>query len=263
MAHRWTIKEENKKREEIIELYVNQNKTIAEIGRILKISKKTVFKRMKRLNIPSTPERKLHYLNKKRGKLVLPDFSDKLAEFFGIMLEDGHINSGQIYISVNSITDKEYISYIKKLIKFLFKIEPGGYHRKNKNGYDLFVSSVDLINYLRKKGLSATNKVLMQVDIPSWIFTKDSYKISFLKGFFDTDGSIYKLRFGFQMAFCNRSNPLLASARKLLIDLGYHPSKISIYKFYLTRRPELERYVKEIGYGNPKHFKRAQEFGVV
>ena len=115
MARRWTIKEENEKCREIIELYVNQNKTIAEIGKILMISEKTVFKRMKRLNVSSTPERKLHYRNRKRNELNLPDFSGKLAEFFGIMLGDGHIGPGQVWICINTITDKEYIRYVKRL----------------------------------------------------------------------------------------------------------------------------------------------------
>ena len=32
MPRRWTIEEENKRRQELVEFYVNRNKTIAEIG---------------------------------------------------------------------------------------------------------------------------------------------------------------------------------------------------------------------------------------
>ena len=38
MARRWTIKEENKKRKELIELYIDQNKTIKEIDFYLNLS---------------------------------------------------------------------------------------------------------------------------------------------------------------------------------------------------------------------------------
>jgi intein/homing endonuclease len=263
MPPRWTIEEENKKRRELIELYIHQNKTIGEISKILGIAEQTVFKRMKRLDIPTAPENKPHYLNRKRGELNFPDFSDQLAEFVGIMLGDGHISSGQIRISLNSITDKKYSLYIETLLKSLFKVSPGFSRRKNQQALDLFISSVDLIDYLKGKGLFVTNKVKYQVDVPSWIFTKDSYKKSFLKGFFDTDGSIYLLRFGVQMGFSNKSNPLLHSTRKILLDLEYHPSNISSNKVYITRKPDLYRYANEIGFGNPNHAERSKKFGII
>lgn len=263
MPRRWTIEEENEKHNELIELYINQNKTIGEIGQILGIAEQTVFDRMKRLNIPTTPERKLHYLNKKRGELNFPDFSDKLAEFVGIMLGDGHIGPGQIWIHLNSIADREYVLYIKELLKSLFRVNPGVHRRKNQHAIELFISSVDLIDYLREKGLFITNKVKYQVDVPYWIFSKNSYKKSFLRGFFDTDGSVYLLKFGVQMGFSNKSNPLLRSTRKILLDLGYHPSKISSNKVYLTRKLDLSRYVNEIEFGNPHHAERARKFGII
>ncbi|PIQ06330.1 MAG: hypothetical protein COW72_02080 [Candidatus Nealsonbacteria bacterium CG18_big_fil_WC_8_21_14_2_50_37_10] len=258
MARRWTIEEEREKRGELIEFYVNQNKTIAEIGKILGIAEGGVFDRMKRLNIPTTPEKKLHYLNRKWSNINFPDFSNKLAEFFGIVLGDGHLSLGQVWIYINNNTDRNYNPYVKELIKSLFSVKPGVSYRKDQDMMNLFLSSVDLLKFLRKRGLFASNKVRDQVDVPSWIFTKDSYKKSFLRGFFDTDGSVYKLRFGVQMGFCNRSIPLLRSTRKILLDLEYHPSNVSIYKVYLTRKPDLYRYAKEIGFGNPKHLERAK-----
>ena len=263
MPSRWTIKEENKKRRELIELYTHQNKTIGEISKILGIAEQTVFKRMKRLDIPTAPENKPHYLNRKRDKLTFPDLSEKLAEFFGIMLGDGHLSYGQVWIFINNNTDRKYRYYVKDLLKFLFGVEAGCSYRKKEDMKNLFLSSVDLVKYLNKKGLYATNKVKAQVRIPSWIFTRDSYKKSFLKGFFDTDGSIYHLRFGVQMAFCNRSIPLLRSTRKILLNLGYFPSKISGYNIYLTRKSNLYRYAADIGFGNPKHFKRAKKLGII
>jgi hypothetical protein len=123
MARRWTIEEEAEKRKELSELYIKENKTIGEISGILNIAQSTVFDRMNRLNIPSNPKRKPRYLNRKRDILNLPDFSEKLAEFFGIMLGDGHIGryeyAGvyQISICINTTTDIRYISYVKNLVE--------------------------------------------------------------------------------------------------------------------------------------------------
>lgn len=206
----------------MITLYIKENKTIGEVAKVLSIAESTVFDRMKRLNIPSSPERKIRYLNKKTDILKLPDFSEKLAEFFGVMLGDGHINfypncaTYQIYISINNTTDKDYIPYVKDLVESLFKLPAGIHYRKNPDMAELFVSSVDLLKYLRDKGLSSTNKVKAQVKIPEWIFSKETFQRAFLKGFFDT-----------------------------------------------ARKPDLYRYAREIGFGNPKHIERAKRFGVI
>ena len=263
MARRWTIKEENEKRKELASLYESQNKTIGEIGKILGFAESSIFDRLQRLKIPITPRNKPYYLNKKNDGLILPDFSDKFAEFFGIMLGDGHISHGQIWIYINNNTDREYRFYVKGLLKLLFGKDPKEAYRRKQDMVNLFLNSVDLVRYLNEKGLTATNKVKSQANVPSWIFSEDSYKKSFLRGFFDTDGSIYKLKFGVQMCFCNKSLPLLKSARNFLLELGYHPSNISGYNLYLTRKAELSKYIIEIGFGNPKHFARAKKFEVI
>lgn len=250
MARRWTIEEEGEKLEELREFYINQNKTIGEVGRILGIAESTVFDRLKRLNIKTIPEKKAHYLNKKLSELNFPEFSDDLAEFFGIMLGDGHISLGQIWVFIHNGTEKEYVPYVKRLLESLFSTKARVSYRRDQDMMNLFISSVDLIRYLKEKGLFARNKVKEQVKLPSWILTKDSYKKSFLRGFFDSDGSIYKLKFGVQMAFCNKSVPLLESTRRILVDLKYHPSVINSDKIYLTRRTDLYRYQNEVGFGN-------------
>lgn len=263
MARKWTKEEESEKRKELIELYTRQNKTISEIGSFLGVGESTIFDRMKRLNIPTAPEKKLHYLNKKNEGLIFPVFSEKLAEFFGIMLGDGHFSHGQLWVYINNNTDRKYRFYVKELLKSLFGRKPRETHRREQDMINLFLNSVDLIRYLKKYGLTGSNKVKSQIDVPSWIFLKDSYMKSFLRGFFDTDGSVYKIRFGVQMCFCNRSLPLINSTRKILLELGYHPSNVSGYNLYLTRRPDLLKYLSEIGFGNPKHFKRARKFKII
>lgn len=262
MARRWTIEEENKKRDELVALYINKNKTIGEIGRILGIAQTTVFDRMERLNIPTSPEKKEKFLNKKEG-INFPIFSNKLAEFFGIMLGDGHLSSGQLWIFIYNKTDGEYVPYVKNLIKLLFKVEAKVNYRRDQDMMNVFLSSVEIIKYLKEKGLFSNNKVRDQVNVPKWIFNKKSFQKSFLRGFFDTDGSIYKLKFGIQMGFSNKSLPLLESTREMLRELGYSPSKISSYKVYITKRSDLLRYANEIGFGNIKHADRARMFGLI
>lgn len=261
MARRWTFKEEHEKRKELLRLYVRQNKTIGEISRILGVTESTVYDRLLRLDILVTPERKTRYLHKRHDIIIPSDLSRKLAEFIGIMLGDGHLAQTQISISVAK-REMRYGEYVASLIKKIFGASPKCTAQARKGAYDLYLGSVDVVRFLEKMGL-VNNKVKAQVDIPNWIRKKPEYQASFLRGFFDTDGSVYRLRHGVQFSFCNRSLPLLSSVRSILQSLHYHPSHISGYNLYLTRKQELRRYKKEIGFGNPKHLERSIEFGII
>lgn len=83
---------------------------------------------------------------------------------------------------------------------------------------------------------------------------------SFVRGFFDTDGSVYKLKYGIQISFTNYSKPLLESLQSVLIKLGYNPSRISVNKVYLTQVKDVERFFREICPKNQKHLRRFIEF---
>ena len=253
MARRWNKTEENFYKNELKRLYVKQNKTIAEIGAYLNISEGTVFDRLKRLDIPTNPRNKTRYCNRSRTVVVPNKRSAKLAEFYGVMLGDGHISHFQIVVTLGT-KELSYVEYVASLMTELFDAKPTILIRKD--GYrDVYFGSVDLIRYLKADGF-VTNKVKHQVDIPRWIFEKKEWMNSFVRGFFDTDGSVYQLRFGIQVSFTNKSTRLLISLHKILITLGYKPSAISTDRIYLTRRGDLARFFSEVKPANTKHSRR-------
>jgi len=45
----------------------------------------------------------------------------------------------------------------------------------------------DLVEYLNSKGLSLGNKVLLQVGVPEWIWTKEEYIKACIRGLVDTE----------------------------------------------------------------------------
>ena len=112
---------------------------------------------------------------------------------------------------------------------------------------------------MKKEGL-VYNKVNSQVGVPGWVFGRSKFLKWFLRGFFDTDGSVYKLKFGIQISFKNKSLPLLKSVERALKVLGYHPSKVSAYAVYLTRRKEVLRFFRDILPANVKHRSRFATF---
>lgn len=254
MARRWTIAEEQEKYLELHKLYVKENRTLAEVSNFLGLAQATIFQRMMRLGISSTPERKVTYIARKRDDIrIQKKYTKDLAEFFGIMLGDGKLSYYQIVVTLGT-KELAYAEYVVGLIEKLFSVKPKIGIRKN--GYkDVYLGSVDLTAWLQKEGL-VYNKVLAQVDAPQWIFSSSEYINGFLRGFFDTDGSVYKLRFGVQLSFNNKSLPLLNAIYKMLHAVGYHPSKIGGFKIYITKRQDVKRFFEEIQPANIKHVKR-------
>jgi intein/homing endonuclease len=263
MPRRWSLLEEEKKKDELIELYVEQNRTISEIAPVLRITPNSVYDRLIRLNIPVQRDKKPG-ANKARI-LHVPPPSEDLAEFCGVMLGDGHIGSGQIFITVNIKTDRNYVPYLQDLLERLFQFTPRVTKIINEAVVNLYVTSTYLVGKLRDVGICSPNKVRDQVGVPDWIFDAPDYQRGFLRGFFDTDGSIYRLKHfdAVQMSFSNRSMRLLEGTRQILLGLGYRPSRLNDHSIYLTRRAHIEKYAREIGFGNLKHYARAAIFGII
>lgn len=259
MARRWTPDEEREKFLELRRLYVVENKTIAEIGHILGIAEQTVFQRMQRLGIASTPERKATYIARRRDDIVIPKrYTAKLAEFFGIMLGDGRLSPPYQIVVTLGTKELSYAQYIVGLISGMFGAKPKIGIRND--GYkDIYLGSTELVSWLHREGL-VHNKVLYQVGVPKWVFRKREFMERFLRGFFDTDGSVYRLRFGVQVSFNNKSRPLLQAVHRMLQILGYRSSEISGFKIYLTKKLDVIRFFREVQPANPKHQQRFKAF---
>lgn len=257
MARRWTKKEEKEKREELKLLYIKENKSIGEISKILKIGESTVYDRMVRLGVESLRYKKAGF-NNKRNDITIPNkYSDKLAEFIGILLGDGHITPTQVTVTLGT-KEYEYVKYVAILMKDLFGVKAKILLLKNEH-HVVYIGSMEIVNWLLSMGLTH-NKVRDQVDIPKWIFSRKSYMKNALRGLWDTDGSIYSLKFGVQMSFTNKSIPLLISVRKLLLNLNFDPSKVGTEKIYLTKRENLIKFFDEVGFNNLKHKVRFLKF---
>lgn len=253
MAKRWTKKQERLKRQQLDKFYVKENKSIGEIATILNICQSTVYDRLLRLGIKPARYRKIGFNNKRSDVSIPEKYSSELSEFIGILLGDGHLTPTQVVVTLGN-KEKDYVDYVAKLVSGIFSIKPK-IIRSGRGYYVVYFGSTDVVRWLLSMGL-VFNKVKNKVDVPSWIFSDRDYIKSFVKGFFDTDGSIYKLRFGVQLGFTNRSQPLLKSLRHCLFLLGYNPSTISCFRTYVTRQNSIVRFFQEVNPANAKHQNR-------
>jgi len=201
-------------------------------------------------------------------KVTLPTYSEDLAEFVGIMLGDGGTTYNQISVTLGYTTDKKYVPYIRKLIDKLFKLKTSIYRPKIKDVIRIQASGINLVKNLLKLGLVQGNKIKQQIDIPLWIQQKKGYIKTCIRGMIDTDGCVHKKvrreRNGLEyrsigITFSSRSIPLQISLIRLFNILGFKVS-ISGVTIYLCGKEQIERYVKEVGFSNPKHLGRYKNF---
>lgn len=257
MPRRWSKIEEKARKLELIKLYVKENKTIDEIAGLLGLGESGVYVRLLRLGIKTAPFKKVTYRNINYNVIIPKIYSKELAEMVGILLGDGHLSPTQVAVTLGK--KDIYVNYVADLMEQLFKVKPKIIITKDGH-YVVYLGSARLVRWFLDMGL-AFNKVGSQVDIPHWCFKNKKYLINIVRGLIDTDGSVYKLRSGnVQISFCNRSLPLLRSTRSALLSLGLFPSNISGYNLYITRKNDLHRYYKEIGFNNKKNEERFLKF---
>lgn len=199
-------------------------------------------------------------LKKYTNSIIKPEESIDLAEFIGIMLGDGGLTRYQCIIYLNSDTDIAYAQYIKMLIKRLFDFTPSVYKQNKDRVIRVSVSGVNLVEYLRFKGLNIGDKVHLQVGVPDWIWSQLDYIKACIRGLIDTDGCFALHRYKVnkkeycypKICFTNRSEPLLDFVFQGLRKLGFNPKRTYKYSVWLHNQNDARRYLKEIGTRNLK-----------
>ncbi|MEO8638139.1 MAG: LAGLIDADG family homing endonuclease [Candidatus Taylorbacteria bacterium] len=195
-----------------------------------------------------------------------PRMSKELAEFFGIMIGDGGIQTYQIRISLNAETDAEYVKFVCQLIYKLFKITPGMTSRENSKGIDIYVSRTKLVSYLTNTlGLKKGNKLSQNLDIPNWIMKKKEYRKACLRGLIDTDGCVFhevhtikgrKYAYA-RLNFTTASPHLARSVIKIMNSFRLNPKLRRKGKsVQVEDKKKIWQYFKTIGTSNPKHMSR-------
>lgn len=205
---------------------------------------------------------------KKLRKITFPSNSTSLAELLGILAGDGYVGNYQTTMTTNSKTDLEHVLHTKSLFAKLFDIPVSISYRQGKKACVVVVSSKEISRFLVKKGLVQGHKIRGNLGMPTWIRLKESYRIAFTRGLFDTDGCVYvdkhKIRGreykNMGMAFTNRSLPLLVSFKRTLEEAGLSPTQKTKFTVFLRREADIERYFSVFGSSNPKHARKVESY---
>ena len=198
----------------------------------------------------------------------VPRQTPMLAELFGVLSGDGHVDVYQTTVTTNSETDMEHARYVSLMFRKLFGVTPRLTKRKKTKACVVVVSSKKVCNFLVNKGMVSGNKISNGISMPIWISKKVTLKKAFIRGLFDTDGCVYIDRHSIRgrayknlgMAFSNKANGLLVTFKCCLEEFGLHPTQKTNSEVFLRREKEIERYFKEVGSSNPKHLRKVSKF---
>lgn len=189
-------------------------------------------------------------------KVKLPQESNKLAEFVGIMLGDGNVTKYQARITLNTTADNEYISYVVSLMTKLFPgIEIFARNRVSEGYTTVGLTSRVIVDFLKRMGIISWKPV-----IPKWIYKNNTYITACIRGLIDTEGCIsFKVYKGLkktsvyrQLTFTSGNKVLLEFVRDGFNRLGFRCTQSLIKNIYLSNDGEVDKYRNEIGFSNPK-----------
>jgi intein/homing endonuclease len=201
-------------------------------------------------------------------KIKIPEKSEELAEFWGIVLGDGNVQKREGYrigtyrvtIVGHSVLDRDYLlNFVKPLGEKLFGIDGRYFYSKFSNALFVSFNSRKIVDFFERNGFKSGNKILNQVTIPDWIKENPYFLAACLRGLHDTDGSFYKLanQNSYQIGFTNHDFKLLSDAQKALLSLGIGVSRIiGQRKYVITRKSEIAKFYKAIGFHNFKHLRK-------
>lgn len=185
-----------------------------------------------------------------------------LAEFMGILFGDGHVGKYQTTITLDSETDAEYARYVVGIIENYFHITPHVRKRKHARAVEICISSVEFSKHMVRLGMVEGNKIHGDFKIPEWIFRSDAYVAAFLRGLFDTDGSIYmeektikkKTYFYIGMIITSASPRLREDIVRAFRQLGYAPTCTATqFSVFLRKKKDIFSYFNKISSHNSKH----------
>jgi len=204
---------------------------------------------------------------KVRNIINYPKQSDLLSEFIGIMLGDGGISRNQARITFDRSKDLLYAHFIQELIFKLFEIKPKVIDKKTDKGSDIVIYSRNFVDFLVESGLKIGSKIKNDICVPSWILANNEYKISCLRGMFDTDGSVYfydhivnnKKYLNLAICFTSFSPKLLGSIFGILKDLNFLPTKTK-NKIYLNKNMDIVRYFDIISSNNYNRLNKYKQY---
>ncbi len=205
-----------------------------------------------------------------------PKLTSELAEFIGIMSGDGYMNhysNGHYFIEIagHSENDLEYHKkYIASLVERLFAIRPTLVFKKGQNTLCSRISSKRIFNILEYLSFPKGKK--NNLIVPSWISANKKFFLSFIKGIYDTDGSmILRTRGQHSISLGLKNRKLILEIKSFLERMNYFVSynectqkdkrgfTSTVYCIRINQKVLINKFKNQIGSSNPYKIGRLEK----
>ena len=178
-------------KEKLIDLYVNNKKSLGDISKLYSVSRAALYKRLKKYGIQQRSKSEARIEAQKQGKLpqqffdinehFFSNWSPEMAYVLGLIITDGCISkTGTVSLCMN---DKDLLEKVKKVMKSEHKVESS---KHQKNLYIFHFARENMVNDLKNFGIAP--KKSLTVTFPN---VPQEHLPDFIRGVFDGDGSIY------------------------------------------------------------------------
>lgn len=188
--------------------------------------------------------------------------NEPLSEFIGIVCGDGHLDglNYEINITGHAIQDKKYLeSYVVPLAEKLFGISPSLKSQDEFTVIRFRLYSKELYEILNNRFSIPSGKKTKKLKIIPEIRKNRKLLIRFLRGLFDTDGSIYTHHGNDMMLEISAKGKMFRrDIMSALIFLGFHPFH-GMKNIVLYRQSEIVDFFKLIKPKNDNHLRRFLE----
>jgi len=195
-------------------------------------------------------------IKNKEEKIKIPHLTNKLAEFIGALAGDGHLSkvSYEVSITVDKNLDKDYSDHIIYLYKYLFNIKAKKYIQQNK--VKCYASSKKLIEFLTKQYAIPRGKKKEKLHIPEKIKLNENLLKSYIRGVFDTDGTIHRHhKKDAMLGLISRDKKFIEELKIALDRLNFN-SSLNNKNLYIYKKEQIDKFFKEIKPSNVKHQKK-------
>ena len=201
--------------------------------------------------------------NKTQNISTPKQIDERLAEFIGLLAGDGHVSriNYEISVTCHKKLDKDYIiNRVSKLFLDLFTMNVTIRESKKNNVIRCSVHSKLLSEYLTTNFLIPRGKKKGKLHIPTQIKTEKELLIPYIRGLFDTDGSIYcRRKKSLVVSIASRDPVFLNEVKNALTKLGYSAS-VSGKNLYIYNQEQVQRFMFEVKPSNVKHLNRYDNF---
>lgn len=165
-----------------------------------------------------------------------------LAELLGAILGDGNIGRlarCECLRIVGNTTHYGFVERSARLVESVFGKTPTVAKRNDSEGVNITLYQK---NIAARLGLPTGAKGELVFILPSWIRASREYKIRFLRGLYEAEGSLshHEATYTHKFIFANVNPSLLDLVFELVRELGFHPHR-SKTQIQVSRKEEVQK----------------------